>query len=56
MYQTIFYILAILGIVVVGFIWIRLLKDNAKQQKQIAKHYRDIARARKSNSNSSASR
>lgn len=48
--QTVFYILAIVGIIIVGFIWIKLMKDNAKQQKLIAKHYRDIAKARKANS------
>jgi len=34
-------------IILVGFIWIRLLMDNAKQQKLIAKHSKDIARIRK---------
>lgn len=41
--NTSFYVITGLCIIVAGIVWVRLLKDNAKQEKLIAKHNRDIA-------------
>ena len=38
-----FYILGGVLILVIGYIWIRLIRDNARQEKLISKHTREIA-------------
>ncbi|MCP9199778.1 hypothetical protein MKO06_07675 [Gramella sp. GC03-9] len=38
-----FYLLGGALIIIIGYIWIRLLQDNARQEKLISKHLKEIS-------------